>query len=826
MTSSTVNQATCDALTIVPSEPFTLEIFTLSDSSVPFSSQIADVQSQLPYAVPTLVLSAAVILWLVWRYVPKPDRPTQRALTGTVLFVGVVGLTGMVGSYWLVPGIAAGLWQHEKLSWIEPGLSGANKVASTLSNKVENHYVRGWARFISQVYDHHTARLLLEYPERLNEGTTQQLLDTVLNTEHVRFRLRFGRYDLNGDETAQLFILTKTARDLASHAFDAGNLQAALKHAMQGYDIDQSNAFFEGVVLPIRGQMVHQHLQAQEAQAAFNQVLALPHTWRHPQFLKLIEATQYAVIKANLSRKDNDRWGDAITQSESLQRHYLLAAPDGQPSIHSTCNIAFLHSMHALFSLQANSPQDALNSLVLAQETVTDSPFVKEMMPTAHYAIGANHANNQHYALAAQSFERAYALNPTRQLACDTANALRMAGFDDARTGRLDAAETRASKAKALCTNDVVDYDLSIEVGLKVALRHLQYGRWELANQAFSQLPHDPRVHLLARYHLADIGQARARHAKLVGSPHMLSIPTVTGQYCAEFVETDGHVQCTAVSLFNGTTEVGRSVSETLTDVIFVQSSGYLAVYDKYGNDAYDTWEQQQGGLASEWVDMDGDYRPDYHRSFAEGRQTSFRQLSGRISMRFLGGLVNKRNVDWLSRPDIFLVASKNGSYFGRTETVNNNTRPVWSDYFVFDYKYGDRIQLWAVDEDLFNNEDVDQMQFDGLPDSGYIEMDGRNITLFIQVAPSTRPEGHYRGEKGESVFTDEAFFSDDTPIAEQVRKTYEEDARAQIMTTVAAIIIPEAGIFALIRNARFAEHLIAGWLGFEATDAVLNHTE
>ena len=223
---------------------------------------------------------------------------------------------------------------------------------------------------------------------------------------------------------------------------------------------------------------------------------------------------------------------------------------------------------------------------------------------------------------------------------------------------------------------------------------------------------------------------------------------------------------------------------------------------------------------------MDGDYRADFLRTLAEGREVSLRQLSGRISMRFIGGLVNKSSIDLFSRPDIFLAAKKNGSYFGRTETAHNNTRPSWRDYFIFDYKHKDSIEIFGLDEDWFSSEFVDYIKLTELPTSGYLDMRQGNITLAIKVEPSKRPEGQYTGEAAQSIFDEPYFLDDFSPISDKVLKTYEEDARAQIMSTVASIAIPEAFIFTLMKRARFIEKITATWFGHSITHEYINQSE
>lgn len=822
MKNNIVTNATCDHLSMVHSAPFSVSTPGFQNTAIPYNQDLAQVLAQFPLAA--TLMGLALVLAILFR--PNPVSSDLRIFLSVTWLATSTVIIGLVGSYWLVPKLAESMWRYEKTTWIEPSLSGINEVAATLAKSTDMNSINLWSHFLRKTYDNYTSRIFLQQNQRMTREETHQLLDAVLHTPHIYTRMALNRDILNANERAQLAILAITAQNLASRAFAKGELQDALRFAMQGYEIIGSVNYFEEVVLPIKGQIAHQMLQTKNYGQAVNNVLDIPVSWHDNKFLRLIEATQYALMTDNLSRRDMGRWRDAIDRSEQLQRHYMMATSDGMPSPHIICNIAFLHGTQAIASLQANEPHAALASLKQSKILIPDSRYFKELMPIAHHRVGANQMEQKQYNLAAESFESANILAPRKAYACDAATAWRLSAFDAVKAGNLDDAQISSQNAKALCKNTRADKDLYIEITFHKAIEHMQYGRWDAARENFYKLVLEPKSSSIAYNYLIDLEEAKLRHDKVVNSPHFLQLPQVTGQFCANFVETNGRLFCNGVSLFNGQVEVGRSINNNLSDVIFNTENGYLAVYDSLSNEQYNTWEQHLGGSVFQWIDTDGDYLPDYEQKYTEGKLTSVKQLSGRVSMKFVGGLISKKNVDIFSRPDIFLIAKKNGRYFGRTETVDDSTRPRWGKYFVFDYKYGHTIDIDAVDEDVFSDEPIDHIQIESLPESGYVEMDKKHVTLAVEVEPSTRPEGRYQGEKGESVFNDPAFLSEQTPLAARVRKSYEEDARAQIMATVAAIAIPELGMITLMRQARFAEQFVASWLGFEVTDHVLNKSE
>lgn len=820
MAESTLNSTTCEALSQVHSTQFSVVHLSYHNIPVPYEQSVSAVLTQFPMV--GLLMGVLMILALLVRVGRSWSSKGLRILatTGWLVFSGLT--ISLASSYWLVPKLAEGLWHYKKTVWIEPGLSGINEVASAITKTIDLKPIKRWSGFLHQVYDNHTSRLLLHHHQMPAHQESLELFDTITHRPHIHQRLASNNDPLTSDEQAQLAILAMTAQKLAEQAFAANKLEFALHIAMQGYEIDKRADYFERVVLPIRGQMAHQLLQSKNYAQAVQYVLDMPGNWHDKAYLQLLEAVQYGLMTAKLSGQYSRRWSDAIEHSESLQSHYFSAS-NGLRSPHISCNIAFLHGLQAIESLREKDSQTALASLQKAKLYVPDTRYVRELMPVAYHGIGTDHMTQQRYRLAARSFESANALAPREDYSCDAAMAWRLSAFSVVDAGNFGEARKRAQKAKQLCAKPLADKDLQLEIAFRQALEHMQFGRWNAARTLFYSLTSELKTSQSARYYLSDIDHAVARHNKIINSRHMLPIPRVTGQFCTHFFEREGQVSCKEVTLYNGKQAVGRSLKNKTTDVIFNQKKGYLAVYDNFGSVQYDTWENQQGGSIHQWIDTDGDYRPDYKQSFVEDRLVESRQLSGRVSMRFVGGLINKKYVDIFSRPDTFLVAYKNSHYFGRTETADNSTRPRWRNYFVFDYKYGDTIDILALDEDLFSNELIDRKQFQSLPATGYVEMNQHNVTLAIEVSSSDRPEGRYKGESGQSVFDAPSFLAEYTPLSAQVKATYKEDARAQIMSTVAAIAVPEAGIFTLMKRGRFAEQLIAGWLGFEATDHVLN---
>lgn len=819
MTDTIMTNATCKALSPVHSTPFNFSLSLLEGTPVPFQQPTHSVLDQFPIAA--VVMAVLFTIAIVLR-----PRPKHLALKATILpawAVCVAAVLSIGGSYWWVPKAAESVWNSKNVEFLEPGLSATKNLATVINDIVDLKPVKQWANLMQNLYDHHTVRLLLQHKQLMLQDETLKLIDKLIHAPHIQSRIASKVGSRNSDAVMQIDILTSVLRNLAHQSYIAGDLQTALRIATQGYHIDGTAQYQHEVLFPIKGQQALKALNAGDHTTAVNIIFNIQPAWDDPEFRQLIEVAQYELMKSYLSLGENTNWLSLASISKRLLEHHQQTAAGKPPSPHITCNLALLHGLQAIRDLDVNQPTIALAHLNKAKTYVADSDYVVQLMPIAHYRIGADLLQNSRYNAAALAFENANNLESRKEFACDAATAWRLAAFRAIDENNLNSAAENAKKARALCAKPMADGDLYTEIRFSRSLEHMKYGRWGKARGALKELLRRPKAARLARYHLSQLGHAQARHNTLVRSRHVVTIPSVTGQLCIHFTEVDGKVSCEAVALYNAQQEIGRSMNSKLTDVMFNLGDGYLAAYDGLGNNQYNTWEIQKDNSTQQWIDTDADYRPDFLQTFTEDRTTSQQQLSGRISMRFVGGLVNKKFVDIFSRPDTFLMARKNGRYFGRTETVDNTTRPNWRDYFVFDYKFGDTIDLYALDEDLFSDEFIDHIRLNTLPQSGYVTMDRGNITLAANIEKSTLPEGRYHGEKGQSVFSDPAFLIEQTPLATLVKKTYEEDGRAQIMATVAAIAIPETAIFTLMQRARFAEKLVVAWLGFDVTHQALN---
>lgn len=822
MKNSSITNAFCEALPETTSIAFDFSPPPLNSELVPFTEEVQRVLDQFPNAGFMMVASIILIWFLTFRFMLPKGHKFWLKLMVIPLSLAVSSLiVAIAGSYWLVPKTAEVLWQNQQQHWIEPTLAFTENAAKTISKKISISQVSTWSHLMTKLYDHHTARLTLEYVNNPREAYgALELIDTMLYRPKVRTRWIYDSVQKN--HYTQINLMQDALIKIAHQSFIKGDEETSLRLIRQGLALF-ANAIYEKTFLyPVIGQQARKAIKKGEYKRAESYVYEIPSNWENAAYNNLIEDLQQKLMVAALQEGSEKSWNDTLIRSQRLLTHSENPQVNRKPSALITCNIAYLHGLSGIKKMGRNQPLEAIKSLEKAKQHVSDSSIVTELLPIAYYRVGVHHMEKSKYQNAALSFTEAHKLSRSRNFACDAATAWRLAASEWAYTGNVEKALSDAGKAYKICPDKAEDTELIGDIELRRALRHMQFGRWKSAKKTLRRLVENPYVNEVAQSFLSDLDAAQSRHHKLTRSKHMGRIPSVSGQYCAHFTESQGNVTCLGVTLFDGKREVGRS-SDRLTNIIFNQPRGFISVYDSLGNGRYNTFENQVGSSIKQLIDMDGDARPDFEQKFLENQLISVTQLSGRVSVHFAGGVVNKRMVDIFSRPDIFLVIYKNGKYFGRTETADNSTRPSWKNFFVINYRYRDTIDIFAVDEDLFQNDLVDKVRFDALPHTNYVSMDGNNMVLAVEVQPSDKPEGRYTGKRGQSVFSDPNFLKENTPLAKIVQQSYAEDFRADVMSVVAAIVVPEAAILTLMRRARFAEHFIAAWLGFEVTYSTLN---
>lgn len=818
---SEVTDAMCEALD-KPSTPIFGSVEQdLSAFPLPYDTSVQLAIQEIP------AVALAAILTVLLLIAVRPRPKTLARTVSTLWVAAAISIVSVVSYPWWSHKSVEAFIHFERANAIEPFLAGPAKLAHVAHRNFDNYLFAGFNEAVLEIYDHYSAREIVRLEASEDPDKAHELADRVLSMPHVSARLD-PKYALEIGPQRQINLVKGLLGNISQSYADAKEFDDALRVAEFGYSLDQDREYLHGVVLPRRAALGRAMIQDGQLKAASDLILSLPRTWHHPNLPVLIEEAQQGLTSYSLAfiNEQNLSTDQLVTVSRKLQERYVNQVREKSPRI--TCNLAFFQGLKGLASLNNGRPEEAIDHFLKSEKYVSDYSYAQTLMPVAYAAHGAELFDLEAFEPAARAFQNAHRLDPTLDTACSGAAAMRLAASQSLDVGDLEQATSRSEEAVQLCPDPIVDRDLLSKINLERGLEHLQFGRWRRAKITLQQVTQSgsSSVSKIARYYLKDVDAAQARHRKLSQSRHMFRLPDFTGQYCAQFTESGGKLRCDAISVFNGDDEVGRSLSQRLSDVTFLRPNGYLSVYDGLGDGRYNTWEVQTSGSIEKWIDTDADNRPDFRESYAEAQLLSRKQLSGRISMRFAGAIVNKRSLDLFSRPDIFLAAWKNGRYFGRTETIENNTRPRWRDYFVFDYKFGDKLEIVGFDDDWFGDEFVDVLTYEELPTSGYTATKDGHLTIAVHIQPTERREGRFRGADGRSVFEDPAFLNDDSAVARQIRASYQEDSRAQIASLAASVVIPHIGVYTLMNRARLLEQMVAHWLGYEVSSKVINQSD
>jgi tetratricopeptide (TPR) repeat protein len=734
----------------------------------------------------------------------------KRRLLGFVVSAGwlAIGLmlVAIITGNHVLPAFAEGLWQLEKKEWALVLIDEGTELSRKVSSKVKNRIVRNWADDIERTYRYFYSKALVEAVNGRNWEEAQKLADktsrdylTIPFIEASYLHLAEQSLPLDGYSSESYRLPMSFARrafrlrndDLASDAMNTIHAHQAWT-SITGNELDKGKRILEQI----------------------------PSDWADPNYPSLIDVLQSkysARFAENVSLSALEK---TISITEDLlwarKRSYM-----GQ-GVSIPCNLAILLELRALSAMKQGDSALAINALETSKSLVDTSPTTVQLMPLAYYQRGLAYMENGQAIQAVSAFKNAYQLDQSEKLACVIADALRVTALDYNDRFKFTLARDSLKEANQYCASDTQTSRYTAEVNFQEGLYFMCYGRWSDARDSFRKVLRDNELGRKAGYYVTDTYLAKRRDKDLKAARSLGNVPDWSGQYCVEFTSSnDGPFKCTALKLFNGSREVGRSSDvqgDELGSAIFGNSWRYRAYLDSNGDGKLDTWRSVTADVQLERIDTSGDYRPDWERSVSDGYK-SLKPLSGRVSVRIVGGVVGKKGIDWFSRPDIYLGVWKNQSYLGRTETADNTTRPNWNQYFVIDYKYGDSVTIAAFDEDLFSDEYVDKIDLHDLPATDYWITESKYMALQAIVTPSKQPEGRYNSALNDAkgnVFDDDSFLVEESDLGSIVRASYQEDARAEITSFVAAIAIPEIAIATAMKRANTASKFIAAWVGFD----------
>lgn len=762
-------------------------------------------------AIPEVVVAGllVVLIALIWVRPRLRHKHLDRLLTA-IWITGGLTLSFLAAGAWTLPTITESLWRLDKHAWASVVVRHSHGAAHWLAKKVEHKAIHEWAEEIQKSYRHILSTSMVH---QMNAGDWHGALLTADSVDRDDYTIPF---------------IEAVYLHAAERHLQAKEYSLAMNYANQAYELRYA------VVAANAANTIFAHhawadVRINQLESSMKALIQISPSWQDARYPALIDAVQSGFM-VGLS---NNVTLSSIENTIAISEELLKLRQGQSESISIPCNLTMLYEMQALASMKQGDTAAAIAALLRSIELVNISPTTTQILPQAYSYHGFAFMENDDPLQAVAFFQKAYELSPNADMARVTADALRSASLKYTDQSKFAEAKIVLDQANNYFESVVQTRKFSAEINLKEGLKHMRDGQWELAHGSFSKIIDDPDLGVQASYFIEDLGPAKHRHTMIKVATGLGLTPNVSGQYCTEFSSIDnGHFTCTAVILFDGELEMGRSIidaeSSDFSSVYFGSKQHHTALIDTDGDRRYDIWKMKNSdGSVLEMIDTDRDYRPDWERRVSEG-VVMLKPLSGRISVRILGGVVGKPGLDLFSRPDIYLGVWKNSDFMGRTETANNTTLPRFDDYFVINYTYGDTLTIAAFDEDWFGSEFVDRIDLHDLPVTDYWVTERQYVALSAIVTPTDRPEGFYEGFQEPSdiqhnVFEDPGFVHEQSPLGNIVRSARAEDARAEIMSLVAAIAVPEVAIAAAMSRANFASKFTAAWVGFDVTLKSLN---
>ena len=549
----------------------------------------------------------------------------------------------------------------------------------------------------------------------------------------------------------------------------------------------------------------------------------VPREWRPELQIPLLDyaARQTLILNwSNKSAPDLSSLNELISVYGKIsRRHIFIDQP--HTSLVLTCDLAGLYNQRASYALQKDTPKDAIRDFGYAEELLKEGPYTKKMLPIALTAYGFKSLEGNNNKDAKDAFQQAYDRHPSKNYACNLALSLDAISFDEARRHRFGAAFFNLFDARKLCPEQPQNSYTESVIWFSHGEYYMQKGRFRSARAAFSAAIKNKDlngINELSKRHLHSIPRLQHLLQKVNQGSSLHRMPWSSGILCGR-----ENKFCDRLVFYANGESIG--ISNADLSQIYFDDRQYTSVF--YGDANHDGYYEHVGyiknGRETSYFDYDRDGSPDWLRVVAGSVLVKDKPLSGRIGIRISAAVGVA--TDFFSASDIYLLAYKNGYYVGRSETQNNTNYPSFDTEFVFDYRYRDKLEFVAMDEDIWKDDFVDRLIIKSLPESGYYRAKNNKIVFALQVYPSDKPEGVYptlRSERQLNPFLAPSWLTETTSIASIVKRANREQARAQATASLTSLILPELVIAVTLRNPSLFQYLIYGFGGYELTNDLL----
>ncbi len=792
---SPVDYKLCEELR--PLEPVNFELQALTDSTgeLPFANDINAIVDHTPQ---TVMIMAVCLIALIFLKPTFADRRLNFSITAVWLLLSVTGVI-LVSAPWTLPKIADAFWQNERIDLIDPVMHPIVKTTNVIADTANISVIDEWADKAYQSYIHHIARLTMEHIA----AREFDLAESVVSTDLDRGDL------LPYQEHVHL--------SRAQFLFNQGDYLSSLNQAQLAEGL-RSSSIARSYRNTISGQLASHLANIGESQAAISRTNGIDLIWDLESQKIVINAVQNGLMIEAFESNTHEHYLTVYKQSLSLLERRLKidrGAGDRLP-----CNMSLLASAIAGGFIRQSKPNESINVLDDGVKFVENDPGLKALRPIALHRRGVLRLEAGEPIEASRDLEAAFALTPSKEIACASATAFRSSAMINSESYEFKTAYDNLALAKSRCPDAELDRNHFINIRFSDALASMATSNFDNAKRLLMQLSIEPEVKQQAIEQLNDLPNAQARHANLINANQILG-RNVTGQYCVSFKEISENInesECSTAVIFDGVNIIGQS-NDLSNEVYFGADDGESwAVYDS-GTGQIDTLEikQESSEIFERWTDTSGDYRFDYVDEIDETGFIKSRQaLSGRVAVRLKGGAVSGDHDLW-SAPDVFLQGFFNDEFIGQTRESSNSTNPSWASYFVIDYKHGDTFMLNAWDRDIIFHDFIGRIIWNELPTSGMRRSTYNEFAVAVDVSPTSEPVGVSDDLLiPQNVFSINDFSDDRSPLGDIVRAAQAEQIRADKMASLGSIILPEAAVMSLMRRASFATQILTALAGSE----------
>lgn len=436
-----------------------------------------------------------------------------------------------------------------------------------------------------------------------------------------------------------------------------------------------------------------------------------------------------------------------------LEAAWALAQTRDLAPTYLACELAATLEARGVAHLHGTRSDAAVRDLDRSLGLVPGRPGAEKVLAGALYALAVDQLKTPRVREAAQALMRARTLHEAPLARIDALLALvgLAAGVECLEADEPGAAVEYLEAALVAAPDEIRVSETLGDARLAFARNLLADERFDEATQQLEQIARSTtgaRAEAVAQ--LATVTGASTRLSRLRAAPPWLSVPVFHGEVARD-VTGDG-VPDRYVYFAPGTSTV-RMLADRPDDggaprrwvVVTDDGTPTRALDDTNGDGRVDQTVSLdgEGEPASARADVDGDGLPDVDVSFFGGAFPRESPLSGHIMLTVHDAVVDA-DMDFWSRPDVYVVVSKNGRTLMRTSVVEDSNYPVWGGGVAIDFRYGDSVSLEGYDEDLFNaDEFIDSYRFGGLPTSGVYAFSDRKLAVRVSVRPSTLPEGY-----------------------------------------------------------------------------------